>query len=57
MSAQVDFAQTTQRMISHYERHSKLSVSDIQQHLLPAHDVFLSAEQAVQLGIADRIQT
>ena len=57
MSAQVDFAQTTQRMIAHYERHSKLSVSDIQQHLLPAHDVFLSAEQAVQLGIADRIQT
>ena len=35
----------------------KLSEDDIHRHLLPAHDVFLSATQAVQLGIADRIQT
>jgi len=57
LSAQVDFAQTTQRMINHYARHSKLSEADIHKHLLPAHDVYLSATQAVQLGIADRIQT
>jgi ATP-dependent protease ClpP protease subunit len=56
MSAQVDFAQTTKRMISHYERYTKLSASEIEKLLLPASDVFLTAEQAVQMGIADRIQ-
>lgn len=57
VSAQVDFQQTTQRILAHYERHSSLSVSEIERHLLPASDVFLSAEQAVEMGIADRIQT
>lgn len=56
MSAQQDFHLTTQRMISHYEQHSKLSKQEIETHLLPAHDVFLTAEQAVQFGLADRIQ-
>lgn len=57
MSAQVDFQQTTARITQHYVRHSNLSVREIEQHLLPASDVFLTAEQAVQMGIADRIQT
>lgn len=57
MSAQVDFQQTTKRMLAHYERHSKLTVPEIEKLLLPAHDVFLTAELAVQMGIADRIQS
>lgn len=56
MSAQEDFRQTTTRVLAHYERHSTLSVDEIQTHLLPASDVYLTAEQAVQMGIADKIQ-
>lgn len=56
LSAQVDFQLTQQRMMAHYVRHSTLSVHEIEQHLLCAHDVFLTAEQAVQMGIADSIQ-
>lgn len=57
MSAQVDFQQTTKRMMDHYARHSKLTEAEIEKLLLPAHDVFLTAAQAVQMGIADRIQS
>ena len=57
MSAQVDFKLTQQRMMAHYARYSKLTAAEIEKLLLPAHDVFLSAEQAVQMGIADRIQS
>jgi ATP-dependent Clp protease, protease subunit len=57
LSAQEDFRQTTARMLAHYKRHSKLTEEQIQTHLLPASDVYLTAEQAVQMGIADRIQT
>jgi ATP-dependent Clp protease, protease subunit len=56
MSAQMDIRLTQQRILAHYERYSTLTVKEIEQHLLPAHDVFLSAEQAVQMGLADRIQ-
>ncbi len=57
VSAQEDFRQTTQRMMNHYATHSTLSMTEIHTHLLPAHDVYLTAEQAVQMGIADRIKT
>lgn len=56
VSAQEDFKLTTKRMMAHYEQHSKLTTKEIETHLLPAHDVFLNAEQAVQMGLADRIQ-
>jgi ATP-dependent Clp protease protease subunit len=57
LSAQTDYQLTQQRMLAHYVRHSKLSVREIEQHLLCAHDVFLTAEQAVTMGIADKIHT
>ena len=55
MSAQEDFKQTTQRVMNHYQRCSQLTSEQIMATLLPAHDVFLTATQAVQLGIADKI--
>jgi ATP-dependent Clp protease protease subunit len=57
MSAQVDFNLTQHRMVTHYAKHSSLSEAHIHKYLLPAHDVFLTAEQAVQMGLADRIHT
>lgn len=55
VSAQQDFELTTQRVLAHYVKHSKLTLEQIHAHLLPASDVYLTAAQAVQLGIADRI--
>lgn len=57
ISAQQDFEQTTARMMDHYRKCSGLSDTAIKTHLLPPHDVFLAADTAVDLGIADRIQS
>ena len=56
LSAQEDFEQTTNRMIEHYQTCSGLDEQFIRSRLLPPHDVYLTAEQAVNMGIADRIQ-
>jgi ATP-dependent Clp protease protease subunit len=55
VSAQQDLAQTTHRMMQHYLKCSHLSEQEINSHLLCASDVYLTADQAVQMGIADRI--
>jgi ATP-dependent Clp protease, protease subunit len=57
MSAQSDFELTTARMINHYRKCSGLDEATIKSKLLPPHDVYLTADQAVSLGLADRIQT
>jgi len=57
ISAQQDFEQTTARMMDHYRKCSSLADDQIKTNLLPPHDVFLTADQAVELGIADRIQS
>lgn len=56
LSAQADFEQTTKRMVDHYQTCSGLDEITIRTRLLPPHDVYLTAEQAVAMGIADRIQ-
>jgi ATP-dependent Clp protease protease subunit len=55
MSIQEDFKLTTQRVMSHYQNCSQLTEVQIRETLLPAHDVFLTAVQAVQMGLADKI--
>lgn len=57
LSAQEDFKLTTEKMLNHYVKHSKLTEQDVHKLLLPPSDVFLTAEQAVKLGIADRIHS
>jgi ATP-dependent Clp endopeptidase proteolytic subunit ClpP len=56
MSMKTDMELTQARVIQHYQTCSGLSTEQIQKLLLPPHDVFLSAAQAVEYGIADRIQ-
>ena len=56
ISAQQDFEQTTARMINHYRKCSNLTDEQIKTNLLPPHDVYLTSDQAVALGIADKIQ-
>lgn len=51
-----EFELTTDRMITHYKKCTGLDEKKIRKYLLPAEDVWLSAEQAVEYGIADHIK-
>ena len=50
-----EFTLTQKRMIDHYKRTTQLSEEEIKTVLLPAHDVWLSAEEALALNICDSI--
>lgn len=55
-SAQQDFDLTTQRVLNHYNKCTNLNIEQIRKSLLAPHDAFLTADQALSMGIADRIQ-
>jgi ATP-dependent Clp protease protease subunit len=50
-----EFGLTQTRMVNHYTTCTGLTEDQIKQHLLPPHDVYLSAEEALRLGICDHI--
>ena len=50
-----EFGLAQQRMIQHYRETTGLSEAVIREKLLPAHDVYLSADEALELGICDFI--
>lgn len=51
-----EFELTTERMLEHYKKCTGLTEKKIREFLLPAEDVWLSAAQAVEFGIADHIK-
>ncbi len=51
-----DFELTEKRMMTLYKHCSGLSESKIKEILLPPQDVWLSADEAVEYGIADEIK-
>jgi ATP-dependent Clp protease, protease subunit len=55
LSAQQDMQITQARVLAHYVKHTHKTESEVQQLLLPPHDVYLTAAQAVELGIADHV--
>lgn len=50
-----EFELTQARMVAHYQKCTGLDVDHIRQTLLPPHDVWLSADEALKLGICDHI--
>lgn len=50
-----EFGLAQQRMINHYKRTTGLDEETIKTKLLPPNDVWLSAEEALDLGICDHI--
>ena len=50
-----EFELTQVRMIEHYKKCTGMTEDNIKQHLLPPHDVWLSADEAKALGITDHI--
>jgi ATP-dependent Clp protease protease subunit len=51
-----EYELTTARMIAHYKRCTGLTEKKIRELLLPPQDVWLSAKQAKQLGICDKVK-
>jgi ATP-dependent Clp protease protease subunit len=56
VAVQKEFELTDKRMLDHYKRCTGLDEKIIKKILLPAHDVWLTAEEAVKYGIADKIK-
>ena len=50
-----EFELSTERMINHYKKCTGLGEKKIREVLLPPEDVWLSAEEAVKYGIADKV--
>ena len=50
-----EFGLAQQRMINHYQETTGLDEDTIKARLLPANDVWLSANEALELGICDHI--
>jgi ATP-dependent Clp protease protease subunit len=50
-----EFGLAQQRMVRHYRETTGLAETVIREKLLPAHDVYLSADEALELGICDFI--
>jgi ATP-dependent protease ClpP protease subunit len=50
-----EFGLAQQRMVRHYRETTGLAETVIREKLLPAHDVYLSADEALDLGICDFI--
>jgi len=47
---------TSKRITEHYRKCTGLSEKDIKKHLMPPHDVWLSAKEAKKLGVCDNIK-
>lgn len=50
-----EFELTQARMLAHYETCTGLDSDQIRKHLLPPQDIWLSANEALDLGICDHI--
>ena len=50
-----EFDLANDRFIKHYRKYTGLTVEKIKKYLLPPSDVWLSAEEAIKLKIADKI--
>lgn len=51
-----EFELSTERMLEHYKKCTGLTEKKIRKYLLPAQDVWLNAQEAVDLGIADEVR-
>jgi ATP-dependent Clp protease protease subunit len=51
-----EFELSTERMLAHYKSCTGMTEKQIRQYLLPAEDVWLSADEAVKHGLADKIK-
>lgn len=56
IASQNEFDILTEMVLRHYKRTTGLSLEDIREHLLPPHDVWLTAKKAKELGVCDQVK-
>lgn len=52
-----EFKNLDDRIVSHLAQYTNLTPKRVKSLLLPSHDVFLTATEAIKLGVGDRILT
>lgn len=57
MAAQKEFSLTQDRLIRHFKKVTGLSEDEINEKLMPASDVYMSADEAKALGICDEVKS
>ena len=57
MAVQKEYSLTQERLIAHFKKVTGLSEKDINEKLMPPHDVYLSAKEAKELGLCDEVKT
>ena len=57
MAAQKEFSNIQKRIIKFLVKVTKMTEEDVDKHLMPAHDAYLTVEEAVQFGICDHVKT
>jgi ATP-dependent Clp protease protease subunit len=55
-AAQKGYDITTDMMVNHYKKCTGLSVKKIREYLLPPEDRWLTAKEALKLGICDKVK-
>ena len=56
LAVQREYALTSERIMNHYKQTTGLSDEVIREKLLPPHDIWLSAEEALELKVCDDIR-
>lgn len=56
MATVKQFELTHSKIVRHYKKYTKLTEEEIEKLLLPAQDVWLSSEEALKMGICDKIK-
>ena len=51
-----EFDLTTKRLIAHYKKCTGMKEDQIREVLLPAHDVWLDAQEAKRYGLCDLVK-
>lgn len=57
MAAQKEYTLTHARLIKHFKKTCKLSDTEIESLLMPAHDVYMDAHEALKFGLCDTVKT
>jgi ATP-dependent Clp protease protease subunit len=56
IASQRQWELVSKRIITHYRRHTKLSIARIRKELMPAEDKWLTAQEAVKYNLADKVK-
>lgn len=56
MASVKEFDLTSKRLIAAYKKYTKLNEEEINNYLLPPHDVWLSSKEALKYGICDVVK-